>query len=58
MKLSDEEIVPPAFNYQGNMDDWLIIEKLKMLLWERVLPIIMKNRGFRNGNVEPMAWLP
>lgn len=29
MKLSDEEIVPLAFDHQGNMDDWLIIEKIE-----------------------------
>lgn len=29
-----------------------------MFLWEQVFPIIMKNRGFRNGNVESAGCLP
>ena len=29
VKLSDEEITPLAIEHQGNMDDWLIIEKIE-----------------------------
>lgn len=35
-----------------------ILAGTKAMLWERVFPTITKNRGYRNGNVEPVAWLP
>ncbi|MFR1169370.1 MAG: hypothetical protein ACLSD0_03215, partial [Coprobacillus cateniformis] len=40
-----EAIAPLAFDHQGNMDDWLILIRLKMLLLEQAFLIIMKNQN-------------
>ena len=46
-----QAIEPMDFDHQGNMDDWLIIEKSRMSSWVRALTTIMKSLSSRNNRV-------
>ena len=50
VKLSDEEnaeeISPLAFEHQGNMDDWLILEKIEDVVVGTSIPYNYKNSKF------------
>ena len=56
-----EKIVPLEFEHQGNMDDWLIIDKIEDVVVGSSIPYnYEKSRfqvGVRNVNVEPVAWM-
>lgn len=41
-----EEITPLAFEHQGNMDDWLIIEKIEDVVVETSIPYNYENSKF------------
>ncbi len=41
-----EEISPLVFEHQGNMDDWLILEKIKDVLVGTSIPYTYKNSKF------------
>ncbi len=41
-----EEISPLVFEHQGNMDDWLILEKIKDVLVGTSIPYNYKNSKF------------
>lgn len=42
-----EEIAPLAFDHQGNMDDWLIIEKIEDVLVGTSIPYTYDNARFQ-----------
>ena len=41
-----EEITPLAFDHQGNMDDWLIIEKIEDVVVGTSIPYNYENSKF------------
>lgn len=41
-----EEIAPLAFEHQGNMDDWLILEKIEDVIVGTSIPFNYKNSKF------------
>ena len=45
---SVQSIEPLAFDRQGNMDDWLIIEKIEDVVVAQASPSIMKNQNSYN----------